>query len=277
MLELDSRFKAALPDGASFDRLMGVSGELFRDAPGRKTLRFEAGGKGYFIKVHTGVGWREIFKNLFQGRLPVVGARNEYLAIRRLTELGVETMRWVAYGCRGWNPAYRQSFVVTEELTDTVSLEDFCASWPLNPPPVRLKRLLIGRVAEIAGTLDENGINHRDFYLCHFLLKIPFIAVEGLHLYLIDLHRMQLRRKTPERWRVKDLAAIYFSGMEIGLTKRDRLRFVRAYRNRSLRQALAKEKSFWEKVERRALGLYASWNEAKSAGSRAGPAENETT
>ena len=44
--------------------------------------------------------------------------------------------------------------------------------------------------------------------------------LEKMRLYLIDLHRMQLRRKTPSRWIVKDIAGLYYSSMDIGLTKR---------------------------------------------------------
>ncbi|MEN8261061.1 MAG: lipopolysaccharide core heptose(I) kinase RfaP, partial [Pseudomonadota bacterium] len=71
MLELNAQFQRQLPPGVPFEWFMGLTGEVFRDMPDRKTLRFELGGKGYFIKMHTGVGWGEIFKNLFQGRLPV--------------------------------------------------------------------------------------------------------------------------------------------------------------------------------------------------------------
>jgi heptose I phosphotransferase len=49
-------------------------------------------------------------------------------AYERLTELGVDTMRAVAYGERGSNPARRQSFMITEELAPTISLEDFAAT-----------------------------------------------------------------------------------------------------------------------------------------------------
>jgi hypothetical protein len=37
------------------------------------------------------VGWAEILKNLLSLRLPVLGAANEWRAIRRLAELGVES------------------------------------------------------------------------------------------------------------------------------------------------------------------------------------------
>jgi heptose I phosphotransferase len=125
---------------------------------------------------------------------------------------------------------------VTEELAPTVSLEDYSLDWASHPPP-SLKRALIARVAETARRMHAAGVNHRDFYICHFLLHLdPPPTAERLRLSLIDLHRAQVR--PPEharRWRDKDLAALYFSALDIGLTRRDLLRFLAAYFARPLR------------------------------------------
>jgi heptose I phosphotransferase len=64
----------------------------------------------------------------------------------------------------------------------------------------------------------------------------------ALRLSLIDLHRAQVRRaRTPRRWRDKDLAALYFSALDIGLTSRDGLRFLAAYFALPLRLVLRQE------------------------------------
>lgn len=226
---------------AAVDRL---EGEVFRELDGRRTFRTEVEGRGYFVKIHRGVGWGEIFKNLVSLRLPVLGAGNEWRAIRRLEELGVDTMRAVAYGRRGANPAREHSFIVTEELAPTVSLEDFCRGWPGTPPAPALKRALIRRVAAMVGAMHRGGVNHRDCYLCHFLLHLdPAPSAAALKLSLIDLHRAQIRAQTPRRWRDKDLAGLYFSALEIGLTQRDRLRFLRDYFARPLREILRDEQA----------------------------------
>lgn len=260
-------------DAQIFDRIMTLPGEVFRGVKDRTTLRFLSGGRAYFLKRHTGVGWKEIFKNLFSLRPPVLGAGNEYAAIRRLGELGVATLRVAGFGQRGWNPARRESFLVTEELAGMSSLEDLCRDWPRRPPDPAFKRALISEVARIARTLHDNGVNHRDFYLCHFLYD-PASALHAPRLYLIDLHRAQLRRRTPERWRVKDLGALYFSALDIGLTRGDRLRFLRIYRDTSFRDILTRESGFWDKVARRARALHASYDPAAEAafGSAAPPA-----
>ena len=139
MLELSaefaSRLSGQLPAGVdTFDYIMQLDGEMFREVASRRTLRFSVAGKRYFLKAHYGVGWKEIFKNLLQLRLPVLGARNEWLAIKRLQALGIDTMSLVGYGERGRNPAQRESFVITKALEDTESLEDFCGAWESSPP-----------------------------------------------------------------------------------------------------------------------------------------------
>ncbi len=243
ILFLDEPFRTLWAGQDAFQAAQALQGKVLRELEGRRTLRTEIGGRGYYVKLHRGVGWGEIFKNLVTARLPVLGAEHEWLAIRRLRELGVDTMKAVAFGRRGSNPARLESFIVTEELAPTVSLEDFCRDWPLLPPAPALKRALIARVAEMAGKMHRGGVNHRDCYICHFLLHTePQPSPAALRLSLIDLHRAQVRQgAAPRRWRNKDLAALHFSTLEIGLTMRDRLRFLRGYFDRPLREVLDEE------------------------------------
>ncbi|MDQ1330892.1 MAG: lipopolysaccharide core heptose(I) kinase, partial [Thermodesulfobacteriota bacterium] len=142
------------------------------------------------------------------------------------------------------------------------SLEDFCRNWQKMPPSYTLKKSLITKVAETARILHENGMNHRDLYICHFLLELSSgIAGSGSRnpeIHLIDLHRVQFHRKTPLRWKVKDIAALYFSSMDTGLTNRDLLRFMRVYRNTDIKSAM-KEKRFWGKVEKRGKAFYSEF------------------
>jgi heptose I phosphotransferase len=256
MIYLDSEFEKAWAGKDPFAEAFRLDGEIFRSVKSRRTFRFELNGKSYFAKIHRGVGWREIFKNLLQLKRPVLSARNEYEAVCRLEKLGAATMKVAAFGERGKNPARIESFIVTEELVNTVSLEDFCRDWKNNPPPFALKLALIRYLAKVSRTLHRNGINHRDYYLCHFLLDVSKPLDEDVRASLIDLHRTQLRRKTPRRWVVKDIAGLYFSAMDIGMKQNDRLRFVKVYRGGSLRETLCKKAGFWRAVERTAQRLY---------------------
>lgn len=240
-----------------FTELAQMDGEVYRELAGRRTFRFQLEGQSYFAKLHFGVGWAEILKNLLQLRLPILGADNEWRAIGRLQKLGIDTMTLAGHGSRGSNPARRESFVITEELVDTVSLEDYCRPWPEQPPAFTEKHQLIRQLAEIARTLHDGGVCHRDFYLCHFHRAVEDTDAGGRpRLYLIDLHRALIKSHLPQRWIVKDIAGLYYSAMHIGLTLRDRLRFIRYYDPAGLRQALDQRRDFWEAVDRRARAMY---------------------
>jgi hypothetical protein len=235
----------------TFEEYMELRGEVFREQKGRRTQRVELEGQGYFLKQHFGVGWKEIFKNLAQFKWPILGAENEWRAFERLNALSVLTPAAIAYGSRGLNPARRRSFLLMEELKDLISLEDFCRDWKKQPPSFALKSALIRKVAGIAKIMHENGINHRDFYICHFLLD-----PRSLQLYLIDLHRAGQHRRLARRWLIKDLAGLYFSSKDQGLSRHDYWRFIKAYRQKPLRDIIAKEDSFWQKVTARGDQLY---------------------
>lgn len=242
----------------AFAAVEALQGQVYRELEGRRTLRTEVDGRGYFVKIHRGIGWGEIVKNLLTAKLPVLGATQELQAIERLTEVGVATMTAVAFGVRGSNPAQQHSFIVTEELAPTLSLEDFSLDWVKQPPPVKLKRALIAEVATMVGGMHRAGVNHRDCYICHFLLHTDKpVTAEDFRLSVIDLHRAQTRTRITRRWRDKDLAALYFSALDIGLTRRDKLRFLRGYFQRPLRQVLADEARLLAWLEAKAAKLYA--------------------
>lgn len=259
-LELAPAILRHFPGKDAFEQILALEGEVYRHFANRRTLRVALGDHGYFVKIHGGVGWKEIAKNLLSLRFPVVSAANEWLAIHRMQELGVATLTIAGYGVRGWNPAARESFLITDELMGTVSLEDYCRDWQEAPPPPALKRALIAQVAGIARRLHENGVNHRDFYLCHLHLQTAsverFRADPGqpLVIHVIDLHRTQVRARTPRRWRDKDLVGLYFSAMDAGLSRRDLSRFVRHYRSGS--ENFLYERRYWHRIHRRACDLY---------------------
>ena len=270
---------------------------------GRRTVSFSHQGRRYYLKIHDGVGWKEIGKNLTSLRLPVLGAENEWKGVHHLRRqtllqnLGLDTLEIAGYGTRKRHlakvlndPARRQSLIVTDEIPEAKSLEDLCREWGWNRSPpktaleIRFKRWLIEQLAQTARILHSSGANHRDFYLSHFLLhrteKKGEASPENCRISLIDLHRMQIHKpqlrawigalvhgllkrqrprtpqsETPSRWKMRDVSGLHYSSMDLGLTQRDRLRFIRLYSQASLRETLGRDRQFWERVERRAKRL----------------------
>ena len=277
---------------------------------GRRTVSFSHNSERYYLKIHDGVGWKEIGKNLTSLRLPVLGAENEWKGVHHLRRqtllqnLGLNTLNIAGYGTRErrfWkilnNPAKRQSLIVTDEIPEAISLEDLFKDklfWGRNankiPIKICFKRWLIEQLAQTARVLHNSGANHRDFYLSHFLLQRTKEShertPENSSLFLIDLHRMQIHKPrwtawikailqgavklqrphppesvTPRRWRMRDVSGLHYSSMDLGLTKRDLIRFISTYENISNRQvleALQDNDGFWRDVQSRAQNLYRS-------------------
>jgi len=237
-----------------FTLMENMQGKIAREMKDRQTLRFEINGRGYYRKWHRGVGWREIFKNLLQLRLPVLGATNEWKALNKLRALNIPSLIPLAYGVRGKNPARQQSFIVTRELADVVQLDHY---FEQNSVAIKPRLLILKQLALMVRALHEAGINHRDLYLCHFMLKPEsLVAGNNPEIYLIDLHRAQCRVQVPRRWQIKDLAALYYSSLNLGFNRRDSLRFLKIYSDCPLRDILENNASLLKQVQQRALKIY---------------------
>jgi len=267
---LDKRLSTGALRAADFDQIMQRQGqgELIRTSRdgSRKTSRLEFDGRTYYLKTHTGVGWLEIIKNWTSLRLPVLGAKNEWHGVHHLERHGIDTLTIAGYGTsRGY--AGRQSFIITEEIEGSISLEELGYEWQRNPPrnksELRYKRWLIRRIAEMARTIHQSGANHRDFYLGHFLLQREYdngeLSIKKSRLYVIDLHRMQIRRETPERWKLKDISGLRYSCLTLIkaglLTQRDLYRFVSTYQGVPLCETLSGDRPFWSGVVSKADNL----------------------
>ena len=233
-----------------------LEGEVFRDVPGRRTLRVQIAGVAYFVKLHYGVGWGEVFKNWLQLKLPVIGAENEYVACSALETLGMVAPRPAAYANSEGSIASRRSFVLTDELAGWVSLEDVTDPWLDEAPSALTKHRLLTRVARFARDFHAHGFVHRDFYVCHLLAHEQSLDAKDEALGVLDLHRARRFEELPDRWRRRDLAALLYSSLDLGYSRRDWLRFIRIYADRPLADELRERGPFWASVLARAHKLY---------------------
>ncbi len=230
-----------------FDRIMDLKGVVVRYKEGRKTLRFECEGQGFYAKLHQGIGLGEWLKNWLSLRAPIVSARTEWQAIAKLKSLKLPTLDAVSFAERGILSFKRQSFLLTRELTQAESLETYCRPWRDNPPSRKERNNLIRQLANYVKTIHDEHWFHRDLYLCHFLKALD----EEDKYYLIDLHRMQ-HKKFTRRWRIKDLSALYYSAFEYGVNTRDVLYFIHCYNGGKPHRL---QKKLWQRVELKAHSL----------------------
>lgn len=237
-----------------FEIVQELEGNIHRKYANRTTKEFIFNNESYFVKYHKGVGWKEIFKNIIQFKKPVLGAKQEWDALNKLKFCGINCPEPIAYYSKGINPSKKCSFIITKSLTETLSLEDLFLKEKITLS-LEKKRELLKNIALISRRLHENGINHRDFYLCHFHVKKDLdFSIDNI--YLIDLHRAQIRSIVPLRWSTKDIGGLFHSAMDIGLTETDCYRFLRNYFNLPLREIFKEQRSFINLSRKRAFSMY---------------------
>ena len=237
-----------------FKKVKEIDGDVYRKTANRITKKFVLKNKTYFLKYHGPIGYVEILKNILKFQLPTVSARKEWNALQKLQSKGINCPSPIAICSKGVNPAKSHSFIITESLEPNISIEDAFELKAVNKKSVSEKKKIIERVGSICRNLHSIGLNHRDLYLCHFLIDATLNPDKPIS--LIDLHRAQIRNKVPERWLVKDIGGLYHSAIRFGITERDCYRFLMAYFNCSLKDLFSNHEEFIKKARKRAFSMY---------------------
>jgi hypothetical protein len=84
-------------------------------------------------------------------------------------------------------------------------------------------------LARFVWRFHATGLCHRDLYLCHIFTNLDLGASAAPQFTLIDLARTFRPRWRRLRWIIKDLSQLDASARQIGASRTDRLRFLRAY------------------------------------------------
>lgn len=206
---------------AAFDELTGeVAKNLLAE---RTTLRFTLNAadgceQAFYIKRHTPPPLKEYIKPWLRLTRPILGARNEWLALHHFQQAGIDSMQPAALGQQGGC-----SFLVTAAITDCVKLSDLLVS-SAEPPAQTVVEALADKIADVAARMHSAGLHHQDFYLTHLLVPADDVLSR---LYVIDLGRVQRRQRLGTRWVVKDLAQLMYS--TTGATHWDDARFLQQY------------------------------------------------
>jgi heptose I phosphotransferase len=215
--------------------------EVAREVGERQTSRIELvlGGdrRAFYLKRHGRPHWKEWLKPLLRLTWPVLGAIPEWKAIAHFENAGIPTMVGVACGWQGG-----RSFLLTESLEGYIRADH----WMEQADDRLQRKSLVTQVAEMVARMHASGLHHQDLYLCHLLLKWGTGDPGGCDARLIDLGRVRKHRRLPLRWRIKDLAQLYYSSCRLASTI-EMMRFWRSYWNAAgVRRSLATRK--WERT-----------------------------
>jgi hypothetical protein len=172
------------------------------------------------LKLADGVAIRLHVKRFAPRRSADDPARVEAAGYAALRRHGIPTADVVAWGRHDG-----RGFIITRDL------RGFRAADKLIEQGAPFERLLIP-TADLAATLHNAGLHHRDLYLCHFLARLDDGEVE---LRLIDAARVRRLPgpMTRRRWIVKDLAQFQFSMLALPITEAQRQRWLEHYVSRT--------------------------------------------
>jgi len=238
---IDDRFRLELEAAglARFDAVMAMSeGQCLRVLEDRENWRLELRGarpatRGAFLKRHHVRTWQSRIRAKWGAGPGQTAGRVEARNIRQLTAARIACMELVAYGENLQPDGWLESFVLTEELDGYEPLDDFLRRrFPAGPSggqraADRDLHRLIRQVADVVRKLHRAGYNHRDLYCCHFFVKES--GPGRFELKLIDLQRVEHRRRFRRRWLVKDLAQLAYSAPRGSIRLTHRLVFMRCY------------------------------------------------
>jgi len=245
-------------DRGGFNTIMLLTGKSYTAAHKKhrkKIFCFSLNKKMYFAKLYCKNNWWKTIKYLLQCRISINNAHNEWQAIQQLQAIGIKTPAIAAYGYKKIAFVPVKSLIITEALSNAISLEELCAPWQQQPPSPILKRQLIIKLATSLQHMHAKGISHGDSYLRHFYLTLKNKeSPSDLVLSIIDLEFARIKKHTSKHYRIKDLRKLYASCLKIDLplTQKDIFRFIRAYRGKPLRNIFPQEKNLWKTVERKA-------------------------
>jgi tRNA A-37 threonylcarbamoyl transferase component Bud32 len=164
-------------------------------------------------------------------------------AADELASSGINTPRTLFYGER-WAAFFeKRSFIITEKVPNAESLErklPDCFKGPGTIERLKLRRDFIAQLAAFIRKFHETDYRHRDLYLSHV-----FYSDSG-DFYLIDLSRAFRPILRRQRFRIKDIAQLYYSAPGKCFSSTDRLRFYMNYTGRN--KLTWKDKVFVRKV-----------------------------
>ncbi len=232
-------------------RLLDVDDVLSRNdvemvksqARGRHVVRLGlSNGDTCFIKRYPRIGfWQALCVRL----LPcgyASDAMREWKALCRTKSLGISVITPLVVGeDRRWG-LVRRAFLITLDGDRDSTLEEVALNSSHD------LRRTASHVASMLTRLHDGGVNHRDFYIGHLLMRRGDQSGETIR--LMDFNRADVRSNVGRRWRVKDLAALHFSLPSRRMGSFGRLRFLLQYTDRDSQTARALAPLVQQRVDR---------------------------
>jgi heptose I phosphotransferase len=211
----------------------------------RSRTRFQLGTppKTLFLKRYQRPPLNVQLDKALDNHAPISCGMFEANAAKILTAASVNTAKVIAYGQQMNLIFENKSFMITEQVPAAQSLEQKLPEYFNNSDKAKnlsKRRNFIIKLANFIKTFHNTGFCHRDLYLCHIFCD------ENEKFTLIDLARAFQPWLTKSRYRIKDIAQLYYSAPGKYFSRTDRLRFYKAYKKQ--KKLNTDDKTFIRKV-----------------------------
>lgn len=197
-------------------------------------------GETYAIYVkrqlnHTSRNWRHPFKG-------EPTAQREFRAIQRCEKKAIPVMKALFFASRSAG-VHRKTVLVTAELIDYRSLNDWMQHWQATQfPPRSQKQQIIQKVAQTIRQLHRHGLQHGCLQDKHIFMRLESSEI---HIALIDL---EMLKWFPHRAVMRDIYTL--NQYSAGWRYVERLMFIKYYLNDSHPSSARK---FWQKLKNRRI------------------------
>ncbi len=229
-------------------------GETIKKIKARSVVRIKARNHNkvryLYLKRHNleHVGIRRLL-TLFFHKLVVSQGRREFENICDFRKHNFATLVPVAAGEKFIRFFWVESFLISEDFSPFISLEDLLRDEPeflTGRGSETRKRILINEIALFLQRMHQEGFNDLDFNATHILLHyengsdVPKIA-------LFDLQRIDRSRFLNFRWMIKSLARLNYTLPYKIFNAEDRVYIFLSYKNRSKLHVWDRLQWFWIK------------------------------
>lgn len=181
-------------------------GKELRRYPEKSIVRFTHAGQTYFLKRYHYSRLSIFLRAALKWNFPVFSGLVEWQRLKQLGELDFRVPEAVAAGVGG-TLLYGLSFILLKELPGQ-SFEVLLQN--KESFSLRRQRRLARALGQWVRRFHDHGFCHKDLYLCHL-----FCTDEDA-LGMLDCERIEFwPGAVPERWIVKDLAALLYSSKDL--------------------------------------------------------------
>ena len=225
----------------------------------RTRIQFDIPGMDgcFFMKRYTNPPISKQVKNWLSHGKHASMAHFDHSAADELSKAGINTPKTIAFG-EQWNGFFeKKSFCITEQIPNAEALERQLPDCFKNDSPdkstpessirsekLNKRRQFICDLAEFVRKFHDTGFRHRDLYLSHIFYD------DRRMFHLIDLARCFKPAILSKRYRVKDIAQLFYSAPGSIFTHADRMRFYKALA--CVRKIKSSDKLFIRKIIRKA-------------------------